>query len=70
MHPQKDIHEVSSSALRIEAGKYAQEQVKSQMAQFQELGIMSAWSSDTTYRTLGPFILPTRIVLALMDYRP
>jgi isoleucyl-tRNA synthetase len=32
--------------------------VQSQMTQFKQLGIMSAWSPDTTYRTLGVFSHP------------
>ncbi|KAI0701964.1 tRNA synthetases class I-domain-containing protein [Cytidiella melzeri] len=48
----KDIHEVSSAALRMEADKYAKDQAQSQMAQLKQLGIMSAWSPETTYRTL------------------
>ncbi|KAI0826153.1 isoleucyl-tRNA synthetase [Irpex lacteus] len=48
----KDVHEVSPGTIRAEADKYAREQVQSQKDQFSQLGIMSAWSPDTTYRTL------------------
>ncbi|KAI0088191.1 isoleucyl-tRNA synthetase [Irpex rosettiformis] len=48
----KDVHEVSAATIRTEADKYAREQVQSQKEQFSQLGIMSAWSPDTTYRTL------------------
>ncbi|KAI0340362.1 isoleucyl-tRNA synthetase [Trametopsis cervina] len=49
---QKDIKEISPVVIRQEAENYAREQVQSQMAQFKQLGIMSSWSPEATYRTL------------------
>ncbi len=51
--PKKDLSEADSVTIRKEAEKYAKEQIQSQMAQFKQFGIMSGWTTDTTYRTLG-----------------
>ncbi|PSR78627.1 hypothetical protein PHLCEN_2v7374 [Hermanssonia centrifuga] len=48
----KDLSEADSVTIRKEAEKYAKEQIQSQMAQFKQFGIMSSWTTDTTYRTL------------------
>ena len=58
---QKDVTEVSSTVIRTEADKYAKEQVASQQAQFREFGVMSGWTNDTTYRTLGKLALLARV---------
>ena len=50
---QVDVNELKPSQVRDEAERYARKEVASQMAQFQEFGIMANWGPDTTYRTLG-----------------
>ena len=45
--------EVSSTVIRAEANKFAHEQVASQQSQFRDFGVMSGWTTETTYRTLG-----------------
>ncbi|TBU31403.1 isoleucyl-tRNA synthetase [Dichomitus squalens] len=49
-----DVNELTPSQVREEAEKCARKEVASQMAQFQEFGIMANWGLDTTYRTLDP----------------
>ena len=57
---QKDLDQASPVTIRQEAEKYAHEQVASQMEQFKDLGIMAKWEKDTTYRTMGAFLLMSR----------
>lgn len=49
----KDMSEISPSGIRSAAESYAKGQVQSQMEQFRQLGIMAAWTEESTYRTLG-----------------
>ena len=53
---QVDVNELKPSQVRDEAERYARKEVASQMAQFQEFGIMANWGPDTTYRTLGDYM--------------
>ncbi len=60
------MHEVSPMTIRKEAEVYAKQQVASQQELFKQFGIMSGWSNDTTYRTLGTRpILPSCCILTL-----
>lgn len=60
------MHEVSAMTIRKEAEVYAKQQVASQQELFKQFGIMSGWSVDTTYRTLGTRPkLPSRCILTL-----
>ncbi|KAL1943823.1 hypothetical protein VTO73DRAFT_3641 [Trametes versicolor] len=49
-----EINQLTPSQIRDEAEKLARKEVTSQMEQFQALGIMADWSTETTYRTLDP----------------
>lgn len=68
---QVEVNEVSPSQIRAEAEKLARNEVASQLAQFQEFGIMANWSPETTYRTLGECKPPSMLKSTLHDvYSP
>lgn len=43
-------------AIRQAANKTALREIETQKEQFQRLGIMADWSTETTYRTIGLFL--------------
>lgn len=43
--------------VRNHAERFAREQIKSQMKEFQSFSIMTNWDDSNTYRTIGTFDL-------------